>query len=621
MSPLNGASNGEHQEINVGHAVVNEPDMKYAHPVSRTKETHKIGWGSDVVAEVISRLDLRYIALNPGSSYRGLHDSIVNYNGNSAPQMITCLHEEHAIAVAHGYAKVTERPMACAIHANVGLMHCTMAIYNAFNDRVPMLILGATGPLDDGRRRPWIDWIHTCTDQAALARPFLKFDEQPNSIPAAARAVLRCYQATVAKPSAPTYVTLDVCLQEDSYDPSQFELPNLSRLQPTPPPGPEPAIVSQVVELLASAKRPLFLFGRVNRTTTSWKQRVSLAEHVDARVITDLKQGAAFPTYHPLHPVAPGVFTPPQAAELIRAADLIISFDWVDLAGTLQAANSSEPEGKVVHISLDSSLYNGWSKDHFGLATIDVQVPADPDKTLDAILNALKGVTITPKTWTTVPATVRQEPAPSPDVPESAILMKHLASGLFQALNEANQEYCLVRLPLGWRGPDLNATGPLSFLGMDGAAGLGSGPGMTVGAALALKGTPVLAVSVLGDGDTLMGCNALWTAARYRLPCLIIIANNGSFYNDEVHQTRVALHRDRPAENDVIGQRIDDPQPDLNSLATSMGLSVPGPKVTTREHLIPSLRRAVALAQEGRPVLLDIGILPDGYSTALEQAR
>lgn len=199
--------------------------------------------------------------------------------------------------------------------------------------------------------------------------------------------------------------------------------------------------------------------------------------------------------------------------------------------------------------------------------------------------------------------------------------MGHLASNLLEALGNANQEYCLVRLPYGWRGYDLNATGPLSFLGLDGGAGIGSGPGQTVGAALALKDTKTLAVSVLGDGDYLMGCNALWTAAHCRLPCLIVVANNRSFYNDEVHQERVARARNRPRENKGIGQQITNPTPDLNAMAVALGLSVPGPCCTDRKDLPDMMAKAVKLAQEGKPVVIDVGILPDGYSSALEKAR
>src|SRR5437763_13612841 len=128
------------------------------------------GWGSDVVADTLRALEIPYIALNPGASYRGLHDSIVNYLGNETPQMLLCLHEEAAVAIAHGYAKVTGRAMAAAVHSNVGLFHATMAIFNAWCDRTPVIILGATGPVDAAKRRPWIDWIHTAADQGAIIR-------------------------------------------------------------------------------------------------------------------------------------------------------------------------------------------------------------------------------------------------------------------------------------------------------------------------------------------------------------------------------------------------------------------------------------------------------------------
>lgn len=589
-------------------------------PVGLNEKTRTIGWGSDAIAEQIARLDIPYIALSPGSSYRGLHDSLVNYNGNT-PQMVVCLHEEHTVAVAHGYAKVTEKPILAAVHANVGLQHAAMAVYNAFCDRVPVVILGATGPLDSERKRPWIDWIHTCTDQAAIVRPSLKFDEQPYSVNAATKALARCYQVSATKPCAPSYLCLDVCLQEDKFDPSKLEFPDLERMKPLPPQGPEPSVVEEVASLLATSKRPLFMLGRVNRSQTSWNERVELAETVLAYVMTDLKQGAAFPSRHPLHPAAPAIFTTPQNADLINAADVIVSFDWVDLAGTFKAAETSLENKKVVHISVDSILHNGWCKDHFGPPPTDIAVFADPDKTITALLAVVKSAKVQPREWSGVEATKRL-PAPiMPDVPADKILMGHLAASLFEALKIANQEHCLVRLPYGWRGYDLNATGPLSFLGLDGGAGLGSGPGQTVGAALALRDSKTLAVSILGDGDFLMGGNALWTAAHCRLPCLILVANNRSFFNDEVHQERVARARGRPWENKGIGQQISNPIPDLNAYAKSLGLMVPGPCVTDRRELPGMMLKAVKLAREGHSVVMDIGYLPDGYSSALEKAR
>ena len=208
-------------------------------------------WGSDALAELLRRLGLPYIALVPGSSYRGLHDSLVNYNGNRDPQLLVCLHEEHAVAIAHGYAKVTGQPLAVAVHSNVGLMHASMAVYNAYCDRVPMLIIGATGPVDAARRRPWIDWIHTAGDQGALIRPYCKWDDQAISVEAALDSLARAYSITRQAPSAPTYVCLDVSLQEQPLA-APPAIPDVERDRSPRSHGPDAAAVRAV----ARAARP-----------------------------------------------------------------------------------------------------------------------------------------------------------------------------------------------------------------------------------------------------------------------------------------------------------------------------------------------------------------------------
>jgi thiamine pyrophosphate-dependent acetolactate synthase large subunit-like protein len=577
----------------------------------------EVGWGSDAIVEQLSRLKLRYIAILPGSSYRGTHDSLVNYKGNCEPEMLLCLHEEHAISIAHGYAKVTEQPMAAAVHANVGLMHASMAIYNAFCDRIPMVILGATGPMDAAKRRPWIDWIHTAGDQGALIRPFVKFDDQPTSVNAAISSLVRAAALTIAKPSAPVYVCLDVHLQEDKIDRKTVHYPETSRYLPSSPPGPAAEDVSKVLNLLNESTRPLFLFGRVNRSQKSWDQRIEFAEMFDGRVLTDLKQASAFPTTHKLHACPPTVFLSPQASEIIRQADLIISFDWVDLAGTLQAAHPPgvEPSSKIVHVSLDWALHNGWSKDHFGHPPVDVFVSADVDKFLSALLEtASKSVDSRKSKWDLVPVRPLAESAPGED-----IFMGDLATAMYSQIQP--EEMCIVRVPLGWRGGDLRSTHPLAYLGQDGGAGLASGPGQVVGAALALKDSELVPVAILGDGDFLMGSSALWTAARYRLPLLVIVANNASFFNDEVHQERVARARSRPVENKWIGMRIDDPLPDLSQNAASFGCTVISAQVKERSQLREVLKKAIQEVHGGKTVVVDVRVLPEGYSSGLEGTK
>src|SRR3954465_15948562 len=209
-------------------------------------------WASDAVAEMLRALEVPFVALTPGASYRGLHDSLVNHLGNERPEIVICLHEEHAVAVAHGYAKVTGGPMAAGLLAHVGLMHATMALFNAFCDRVPLIALGATGPVDAALRRPWIDWIHTAADQAALVRPYVKWDDQPSSAAAAVEALVRADRVTRSYPSAPVYVCLDAALQESELPPG-VALPDLDRHRPPRPPEPARADVEAAATILAAA--------------------------------------------------------------------------------------------------------------------------------------------------------------------------------------------------------------------------------------------------------------------------------------------------------------------------------------------------------------------------------
>jgi thiamine pyrophosphate-dependent acetolactate synthase large subunit-like protein len=577
-----------------------------------------IEWGSDALAELLSRLDLRYLALVPGSSYRGLHDSLVNYTGNRDPRMLVCLHEEHAVAIAHGYAKVTGRPMAVALHSNVGLMHATMAIYNAWCDRVPMLIVGATGPVDAARRRPWIDWIHTSADQGALIRPYVKWDDQPASVEAALDSLAQAYSITRAAPSAPVYVCLDVSLQEQRL-PAPPAIPDVRRDRSPRSHGPDAEAVRTTLDFLGRARRPLFMFGRLSRDERDWDRRVALAERYGALVLSDLKNGAVFPTAHPLHPNPPGIFLPAASAGLIGDADLILSLDWTDLAGTLSAAASHghPASARIISCTSDSALRNGWSKDSFGRDPVDLSVPADPDLLVRALLEPAEPFDpvkpVKPAEWPTADAAPAPSLNPARETdgsrgPGDGISVHELADALRDAL--AGSPACLVRLPLGWHGADLQASHPLDYLGMDGGAGIGSGPGMAVGAALALEDSGRLAVAVLGDGDFLMGGTAVWTAAHYRLPLLIVVANNSAFHNDVVHAERMASQRRRPARNTRIGQAISDPDPDLAAFARSLGFHAAG-QVRDRSALPAALAAAVAATRAGKCALVDVRIRPD----------
>src|SRR5712691_10822534 len=247
-------------------------------------------WGSDAIARVLHRLEVPYVALVPGASFRGLHDSLVNDLGNKTPQMLTCIHEESAVAIAHGYAKASGQMMGAILHSNVGLLHASMAIFNAWCDRVPMLILGATGPWDAAKRRPWIDWIHTASDQGALVRGYTKWDNQPASVPAVYEALLRAAQIANTAPRGPTYINLDAGLQEAKIG-ALPPLPDVKRHRAPDAVLPKPELIQASAQFLSAAKHPAILAGRASRSESGWKQRVALAEKLQARVLTDIKLG------------------------------------------------------------------------------------------------------------------------------------------------------------------------------------------------------------------------------------------------------------------------------------------------------------------------------------------
>jgi thiamine pyrophosphate-dependent acetolactate synthase large subunit-like protein len=555
-------------------------------------------WASDEIAALLRDLDLGYVALNPGSSYRGLHDSLVNYLGNEAPQMLLSLHEEHAVAIAHGFAKVTDRPMAVAIHSNVGLMHASMAIFNAYADRVPILLLGASGPLDADRRRPWIDWLHTATDQAALVRPFVKWDDQPLSPAAAIDAVLQAHMVTSSVPRAPTYVCFDASVLETKLE-QPTAVPPTARFAPAAPAQPTEETVAALAARLLAATSPVILAGRVSRSESAWQERIELVEAVGATVFTHLKLPGAFPTGHPQHGGAPSTFSPPALRAALAEADLILSLDWLDLGGTLGTAGTIAAE--TISVSLDQQLHSGWGKESFAPAPVDLRIAADVDATVTALLRHLPATGGDGVRGAATPSRPRLEPGPT----ENELTARDIAVALGTAIGE--RPTTLVRVPNSWSGEYWAIEHPLDMLGADGGEGIGSGPGMAIGAALALRDSERLVVAVLGDGDYLMGVNALWTAAHYELPVLIVVANNRSFFNDEIHQHRVAVIRDRPVANRWIGQRVDEPEADLAGLARAQGLLAHGP-VTTREELASTLQQAVAETLAGRAVVVDVRI-------------
>jgi thiamine pyrophosphate-dependent acetolactate synthase large subunit-like protein len=557
------------------------------------------GFGSDVVADTLRALDIPFIALTPGASYRGLHDSIVNYLGNTTPQMLLCVHEESAVAIAHGYAKVTGKALVAAVHSNVGLQHATMAMFNAWCDRMPMVVLGATGPVDAMKRRPWIDWIHTSRDQGALVRGYTKWDDQPASPGAAREALLRGTWIANTAPQGPVYINLDAEMQEAKLT-EQLPPIDASRYMPPIATAAPADLIQQAAAMLKAAKQVVILAGRASRSEEAWNARVALAEALNARVVTDLKIGASFPTDHPLYVGASHGLTA-DSIEAVSGADAIVSLDWVDLAGALKIAGAL-PSTKIIQVSLDFRIHNGWSMDHQALPPVDLFLSADPDLVVPELVKAI-GASAKP----------RVAPRPRTQVADhepAGFTNENIARTLRKVLGE--RPTTLTHLPLSWEDRWWKFRHPLDFLGSDGGGGIGGGPGISVGAALALKNSGRLPVAICGDGDYLMGVTALWTAVHYKIPLLFVIANNRSFYNDELHQERMARMRQRPVENKWIGQRMANPEIDLAAMGRAQGAVGFGP-ITKQADLAPALEKAIAAVDAGGVAVVDVRVEP-GYT-------
>jgi thiamine pyrophosphate-dependent acetolactate synthase large subunit-like protein len=365
-------------------------------------------------------------------------------------------------------------------------------------------------------------------------------------------------------------------------------------------------VIAHAAAMLSGAARPVILMGRVSRDEKGWADRIKLAETLNAEVLTDLRVGAAFPTDHPLHAAPSGAFLTPSAQAVLREADVVLSLDWLDLSGALKQAWGDQTVGsKIIQVSVDHYSHNGWSMDHQGLPPVDLFLLCEPEPAVTLLNQQIKA--------RAAAAPAKRALPPVAPVAAGSMTVATLATTLRRAVGD--QKLCLMRLPLSWSGEMWDFRHPLDFLGYDGGGGIGSGPGMSIGSALALKGTDRLPVAVIGDGDYMMGVNALWTAANARIPMLMVVCNNRSFFNDELHQERVARQRSRPVENRWIGQRISNPAPDLAMMARGQGLKGIGPVEDVAE-LERVLIDAIAAVKNGETVVVDV-VVQTGYSPAM----
>ena len=563
-------------------------------------------WASDVIVDLLHAYDLPYAALNPGASYRGLHDSIVNYGANR-PALMLCQHEETAVQIAHGFAKASGKPMLAILHNLVGLLHANMAIYYAYADRVPVFVVGATGPMDESKRRPRIDWIHTALVQGEAVRAYTKWDYQPAVIDGVPEAFARAYSVMMTEPRGPIYMCYDAWLQEQ---PLEHEVP-------LPPPGaaklpspiaPDRAALERAAEMLLGAEHPVILAEYVGRDAAGFHGLVELAETLGAPVY-DVNSRLNFPGRHPLNVS--------MMKDVFRDADLVLCLDtrdWeratTELVSTTRKTTSIVPATcKWVDIGFGDLEISSWAMDYQRLAHADLRVLADTTLAIPALTQLLKP-RIPPRARDLRSKQVAQMSAAArarwakearEDWDASPITLPRLASEVWDAIK--GEDWVLTAGTLeDWTRKIWDFDKPYRHPGR--SLGTATQIGISLGVALAHRDAGRLVVDLQPDGDLMFDAGALWVAAKHRIPLLVVMYNNRAYYNDWEHQIRMARQRGTPLERAHIGMDLVDPAPDFAAMAKSMGWYAEGP-IDQPAEIPAALQRAIKRVKAGQPALLD----------------
>lgn len=567
---------------------------------------------SDVIVDLLQHYEFPYIAINPGASFRGLHDSLINYGGNK-PKMLVCQHEETAVQMAHGYARATGKPMACILHDLVGLLHGQMAVYYAFTDRAPVFIIGATGPMDEGKRRPRSDWHHTAQSQGDALRNFTKYDYQPHAIEGVPDSFMRAYSTMVTEPQGPTYLCFDAQLQETPLTRDIVMPPKEAKKAPAPMAG-DPAALRQMVETLLNAERPYIMAEFTGRQPGNFEKLVVLAETLGVAV-WDVNSALCFPNRHPLNLS--------MDTESLKGADAILALDVRDwekatakLDSTTRELTSYLSEDCIwMEVGFHEMGIRSWSLDYGRYLPKAQSALGDPRLVMPQLTEIANQI-------------LAADPALAAKIAErkAAIAARHKA--LFDgwakeaAENRDGSPLTLPRmaqevwdvikdedwvLSCGtlrqWTRKLWDFDKPYRHPGK--SLGTSTQIGMSLGVALAHKGSDKVVVAIQPDGDLMYDAGALWTAAKHEIPLLIVMFNNRAYYNDWHHQIRIARQRGTDEAKAHIGMDIFDPEPDFATIAKGMGVWGEGP-IDKPEDVGPALRRALEVVKSGKPALVDI---------------
>jgi thiamine pyrophosphate-dependent acetolactate synthase large subunit-like protein len=572
--------------------------------------------GSDYMVDVFKSLGFEYVCANPGSSFRGLHESLVNHGGNKGPELITCCHEESSVAMAHAYFKAEGKPLAVMAHGTVGLQHASMAIYNAWCDRVPVYVI--LGTHADAAIRRGAEWYHGVQDAAAMVRDYTKWDDFPWSLGHFAESAVRAYQIALTPPMAPVVMVLDGGLQEHPIsNDERLAIPKLS--MPVPPQG-ERGAVEQAAKMLVAAEYPVFVADRLARTPNGMKLLVELAETLQAAVI-DQGSRMNFPSRHALNQTQ-------RARAAVAEADVIVGLEPVDFWGTVNALRDqlhrttrrvAKPAAKLISISTGDLYIRANYQDFRRMQEVDLAIAADGEATLPALIEAVKRLTTADRrrVYEERGAHLAQQSRAAAEASRTAASYAWDASPVSTGRLSAeiwaqikNEDWSLVSSyyssdQTNWPRRLWNFDKSYQWLGHAGGGGIGYGAPASVGGALANRKYGRLSVAIQTDGDMMYAPGVLWTAAHHKIPILSVMNNNRAYHMELMHVQRMCNARNRGVERGIIGSQLTDPNIDYAKLAQSMGVYAEGP-ITNPNDLAPALQRAIAVVKRGEPALVDV---------------
>src|SRR5580704_9536721 len=575
--------------------------------------------GSDFMVDVIKTLGFEYVAANPGSAFRGIHESLINYGGNKAPELLTCCHEESSIAMAHGYYKIEGKPMMVMAHGTVGLQHASMAIYNAYADRVPVYLL--LGNIQDGAwRRSEVEWAHSVQDAAAMVRDYTKWDDSPVSLGGFAESAVRAYKIAMTPPMEPIVIVADAVLQEEPLsdaDRAKLQIPKLTLASA---PAGDYGAVKEAAKMLVNAESPTIIAGRVARTPEGIQLLVELAETLQAPII-DKHFRMNFPTTHPLY-----------GAGSVGTADVLLGLEVPDMWQNthsqtpvnkmgMESKRITKPGAKVITI-FAGDLYGKSNYQDFGrYDEVDLAIAADAQATLPFLIDECRKL-ITPERKAVIQGRAAKLAEVSRrnrerDIEQAAwawdaspVSTARMAAELWNQIK--TEDWSLVSdltFVSNWPGRLWDFDKSYQFIGGHGAYGVGYGAPAAVGAALANKKHGRISVNIQCDGDLNYAPGVLWTAAHHRIPMLNIMHNNRAYHQEMMYLEDMAARARRGVENAGIGTAITDPNIDYATMAKAYGMVSEGP-IHNPNDLGPAIKRALEVVKKGEPALIDVVTQP-----------